>query len=214
LPNVRALHLNGVSELTSYRTGICSFIRNEAQPIDKYGHQPRLYALAVRVGEGQAYDDDILFAGAWLHDLGVFVGHRPAEPEALARWDNVAYACEKAPQLLAEFRFPEEKVAGVVETIRTHQPSGVPTTSEGVILRDADILEQLGAIGILRAVCKIGRDTRYPTFSTVMPVLRKSLAELPGQLRLRTSRLIAESKIEMLEAFLASVERESQGALF
>jgi uncharacterized protein len=25
------------------------------------------------------YDDDIPFAAAWMHDLGVFIGHRPKD---------------------------------------------------------------------------------------------------------------------------------------
>ena len=50
-----------------------SYIRAEAQPKDKFGHQPRLYALACRLGEGMDYDDDILFAAAWMHSLWSFL---------------------------------------------------------------------------------------------------------------------------------------------
>ena len=59
---------------------------------------------------------------------------------------------------------------------------------EGTILRDADILEQLGAIGILRVAAKIGRDTRYPTFTDAAATLRKALTELPGKLHLDPRR--------------------------
>ena len=112
-----------------------------------------------------SYDDDVVYAAAWLHDLGVFIGHRPEDPEALSRWDNVSYAMKQAPGVLARCGFPATKVVPVVEAIRTHQPHLSPTSVEGAILRDADILEQLGAIGILRVVAKVGRDTRYPTFT-------------------------------------------------
>ena len=50
-----------------------------------------------------------------------------------------------------------------------------------MILRDADILEQLGAIGILRAAAKIGRDTRYPTFTDAAATLRKEPGGVTGQ---------------------------------
>ena len=189
------------------------YVRQEALPVEKFGHQPRLYALARLVGVGEVYDDDALFAAAWLHDIGVFLGHRPEEPEALARWDNVAYAVEKVPAILARLGFPASKVAAVVEAIRTHLPSAEPTSVEGTILRDADILEQLGAIGILRAVCKVGRDTRYPTFTTAVNGLRKAAVTLPPQLRSESAQAMAQSKIDILEAFLLAVEEESQGAL-
>jgi uncharacterized protein len=200
--------------MVDFRHVIEEYVSREARPVDKFGHQPRLYALARRVGAGQDCDDDVLFAAAWLHDIGVFIGHRPEDPEQLAVWDNAAYAVERAPALLKDMRFPAEKVDAVVEAIRTHQVMARPVTIEGVIIRDADILEQLGAIGILRSVCKIGRDTRFPTFTTAAESLRKALAILPAQIRLDTTRSLAQPKIELLRAFLAGLEDESQPALY
>jgi uncharacterized protein len=197
-----------------FRQAIRDYIAREAKPVDKFGHQPRLYALTREIGAGLDYDDDVVFAAAWLHDLGVFTGHRPEEPEALARWDNTAYAMERAPDLLREMNFPAEKVDSVVEAIRTHQPAAHSTSIEGIILRDADILEQLGAIGILRALCKIGRDTRFPAFTPAVETLRKAYATLPAQIRLDTTRALAQRKIEILGAFLAAVDREARPELF
>ncbi len=165
----------------SYREAIESYIAREARPVDKFGHQPRLYALTRQIGAGLDYDDDVVHAAVWLHDLGVFVGHRPEDPSELARWDNVAYAMERAPEMLASAGFPPEKIPAVVEAIRTHQPSAQPATLEGAIVRDADILEQLGAIGILRQVAKIGRDTRFPTFSAVRADAAESARNAPRE---------------------------------
>ncbi len=95
---------------------------------------------------------------------------------------------KQAPAALLQAGFPTTKVAQVVEAIRTHQPHLSPSAIEGTILRDADILEQLGAIGILRVAAKIGRDTRYPTFTDAAATLRKALAELPGKLHLDTAK--------------------------
>ncbi|KPV52284.1 phosphohydrolase [Kouleothrix aurantiaca] len=198
--------------MDTVRAAIAAYIREQALPIDKYSHQPRLYALAVRVGAGQKYDDQILYAAAWLHDLGVFIGHRPEEIEALSRWDNVAYAMERAPALLAEWDFPQEKIAAVQAAIRDHLPARAPETIEGIILRDADILEQLGAVGILRNVSKVGRDTRYPTFAEVLALLRRNLHTLPDQLRLPSARALAAPRIQLLRDFLDAADDEGAGA--
>ena len=97
--------------------------------------------------------------------------------------------------------------------IRTHLPSAKPTTFEGLLLRDADILEQLGAVGILRTVSKVGRDTRFVQFSDAIRVLQRNLDELPGQLQLDSARLLALGRVEILKAFLAAAQTEtSQGA--
>jgi uncharacterized protein len=199
---------------SAWRGSVVAYIRSEAKPEDKYGHQPRLYALAVAVGKGMDYDDDILFAAAWLHDLGVFAGHRPGDPEQLASWDHVTYTISRVCELLAGWGFPDGKINGVVEAIRTHQPQDEPITVEGVILRDADILEQLGAVGALRAFVKVGRDTRYPTFSSVLPVLKRAVDEFPDMLRLNNSKGLAISRIALLRTLLNAIDGEAGDLLY
>jgi uncharacterized protein len=198
----------------AFRRNIQDLLRAAALPIDKFGHQPRLYALTLVVGEGSVYDDDVVFAASYLHDLGVFIGHRPEDPEQLSCWDHVAYTLENAPRLLIDAGFPQGKISQVLASIRTHQPHDKPDSLEATILRDADILEQLGAVGILRAVAKTGRDTRYSTFTSVIAFLRKSLRDLPAAIQLPTTRVLAEPRIALLEKFLAGVEAEAQGALY
>lgn len=191
-----------------FRTAIIDYIRENAKPVDKFSHQERLYTLTKEVGDGQTYDDDVLFAAAWMHDIGVFIGHRPDDLDALAKWDSKAYAVERVPLLLKSLGFPEAKISAVIEAIRTHLPGDNPTTPEGIILRDADILEQLGAVGILRTVSKIGRDTRFHVFADAISVLQRNRETLPGHLRLPTSRKLAEPRIQVLQVFLDGAEFE------
>ncbi len=193
----------------SFRQAIEDYIRVNALPPEKFSHQPRLYRLARHIGAGLAFDDDVLHAAAWLHDLGVFTGHRPEAPEELAKWDNVAYAIRRTPELLRRFGFPVEKIVAVNDAIRSHQPQAEPVNVEGALLRDADILEQLGAVGILRNVCKIGRDTRYATFADVLSLLERNLAELPGQLHFDAARAEAEPRVRALAVFLEAARVES-----
>lgn len=199
---------------THWRKSVVTYIRAEALPMDKFGHQPRVYALAVRLGEGMEYDDDILFAAAWMHDLGVFLGHRPQNSAELAGWDHLPYTLERSRELLAGWNFPADKLEAVAEAIRSHQPQGEPARIEGVLLRDADILEQLGAIGALRALVKVGRDSRYPDFSSVLPVLRRAVEKLPGRLRLEKARRLATPRVALLGAFVTAIEAEAGELLF
>jgi uncharacterized protein len=194
-----------------FRDAIADYIRAQCNPPEKFSHQPRLYDLATQLAENQPFDDDVLYAAAWLHDLGVFFGHRPEDPAALAAWDNVAYAAEQAPALLRQFGFPPQKIPAVVAAILTHQPSGKPTSFEGVLLRDADILEQLGAMGILRTVCKIGRDTRFVRFTDALRLLQHNADQLPAQLQLPSARRLAESRLKTLQAFLDAAHTEAAG---
>jgi uncharacterized protein len=197
-----------------WRQSVIEYIRAEARPVDKFGHQPRLYALACRIGEEMKFDDDVLFAAAWMHDLGVFIGHRPSDPAELARWDHVPYTIARARELLFAWGFPPEKLDAVASAIANHQPQNDPVESEAIILRDADILEQLGAIGALRAIAKVGRDSRYPTFSAIVPVLQKAVDDLPPKLRLRNARLLAAKRVKHLESLIAAIHSEAGDLLY
>lgn len=199
---------------SGWRQAVIDYIRVEATPVDKFGHQPRLYALATEIGQGMDYDDEIVFAAAWMHDLGVFLGHRPANPEELARWDHVPYTISRTRELLPGWGFPTHKLDAVAEVIRTHQPHDEPVSTEAILVRDADILEQLGAIGALRILVKVGRDTRYSTYSDVLPVLRRAVEHLPEKLRLVQSKRLAAERVANLQALLASIEREAGKLLY
>ena len=196
---------------TDYRAAIVEYIHRNANPPDKFSHQSRLYQLATQLAENEAFDDEVVFAAAWLHDLGVFIGHRPENPADLAQWDHLAYVLRLAPQILNQTGFPATKIQPVLEAIRTHLPSAEPQTFEGSLLRDADILEQLGAVGILRITSKVGRDTRFVRFSDALRVLRKNAEELPAKLKLESARRLAKPRLEILTSFLNAADMEAKG---
>jgi uncharacterized protein len=200
-----------MNQETCYRATLRDYIREQALPVDKFSHQARLYALAVSLAGEAPFDDDVLFAAAWLHDLGVFWNHRPSDPVKLAQWDNVGYAVAKTPGILKGLRFPEDKIPAVCEAISTHLPSGKPASTEATLLRDADILEQLGAVGILRTVSKVGRDTRFQRFEDALRLLQNNLETLPAMLLLEASRQEALLRVRSLQSFLDSARSEAKG---
>jgi len=195
----------------SYRAQLVHYIREQARPQDKFSHQARLYRLAVSLAEGRPFDDDVVFAASWIHDLGVFIGHRPEEPEALSRWDHLSYVMEKAPEILMKMGFPPQKIPAVLEAVRTHMPNSTPASFEGNLLRDADILELLGAVGILRTASKVGRDTRFPEFRDALAALCANARELPSKLQLDSSRREVGPRLKILNDFIEAAEREAAG---
>lgn len=194
-----------------WRDRLIAYIRENAKPVDKFSHQARLYSLAIELANDQAADDDVVFAAAWLHDLGVFVGHRPEDPDQLAKWDHVEYVMRVGPGVLRECGFSEPKISAVLEAVKAHLPASEPQTIEGIVLRDADILEQLGAVGVLRIVSKVGRDTRYTCFDDALRTLQRNVERLPGQIRLERAKFLAEARVSVLRDFLEAAKKESNG---
>lgn len=193
----------------NYRSQIEAYILRNALPVDKFSHQPRLYQLACHLAacEKLAYDDDILHAAVWLHDLGVFIGHRPEDPEALSKWDHIAYVERTIPSLLSSWSFPATKIDAVIAVIKQHMPQSIPESAEAILLHDADVLEQMGAIGLVRAFAKVGRDTRYQKFGDVMPVIEKA-STLSIYLTLDSAKEIAKNKADVLNRFITAIKQE------
>lgn len=195
--------------MSDWRRKVIEYVEQTCLPVWKFGHQPRLYELTLLIGQGLDYDDDVVFASAWLHDLGVFIGHRPEDPALLATWDHVAYACRLIPEVLAEAGFPMGKLDAVLDAVREHQPKDEPRSLEATLLRDADICEQLGAIGLMRTVSKVGTDTRFYLLSDAAQSLGRAAEQLPSLLRLPAAQQIGQQRAEWLKHCLNQLYAEA-----
>ena len=122
----------------------------------------------------------------------------------------MAYAIAQTPPLLQRFGFPADKIAAVQAAIRDHHPQARPTALEAILLHDADLLELLGAVGLLRTLGKVGRDTRYQTFADLLPVL-EGYSRLDAELLSDKARQLAEPRLALLRQFLQQAREESQG---
>lgn len=198
-----------MNRASDFRDHLRRVVEQEARPPHKFGHQPRLYALCREIGRSAPHDDDVVYAAVWLHDLGVFEGNRPIETAALERWDHVSYAVERARKILGGLGFPGDKIEAVVQVIREHQPQDVPSSIEAIIVRDADILEQLGAVAVLRTAAKLGSDTRFVRFADARAALERQLVSLPEKLQLRRSQEMAAARVAVLRSFLSSLDAEA-----
>ena len=108
-------------------------------------HVGRVYTLALHIAESEGGDRFIVGMAALLHDLGRTAPHTETRHHA-----DLSVAL--ATTLLAEQSVPQEKQAAILHAIVAHSFSrGVePQTVEACVVRDADRLDGLGALGVLR----------------------------------------------------------------
>jgi uncharacterized protein len=107
-------------------------------------HVQRVYRLALHIAQQEDADHFIVGVAALLHDLG-----RLTHDETRHHADlSVIHARE----LLTRHQVPPDKQDAILHAIDAHSFSkGLqPRTLEARIVRDADRLDSLGAIGILR----------------------------------------------------------------
>jgi uncharacterized protein len=119
-----------------------------------FKHADRVRRWAVKIAQQEAYSDiACVEAAALLHDIGLSSGDRKRHAEIGAAM---------ADQFLREHAlFTEAQITAIVDAIRYHnalEDRGILAA----ILRDADILDLLGAVGIMRAFTSKAHLEEYP----------------------------------------------------
>ncbi|HMK77334.1 MAG TPA: HD domain-containing protein [Thermodesulfobacteriota bacterium] len=109
-------------------------------------HVVRVLKRCIHLGEKLDADLEVLVAAVYLHDLG----RHYIDDKA-----HGALSALKAKPVLERINFPEEKRDTVLNAIRVHDVAATPkdrTTLESKILYDADKVDTLGVVGILRYI--------------------------------------------------------------
>lgn len=161
-----------------------------------YEHSYRIYHLSRQIGEGIDYDDDVLHAACFLHDIERMVDH----PKGSA---------EKAKIILEETGFPVGKVSQVVQAILFHMPGDKPQSIEGKLLHDANLLDSIGAIGFARLSIGAFFWYHYKSLQEVVEMVERELS-FAENLFFPKSRELARGKKDFMKRAVNDFKRELQ----
>jgi HD superfamily phosphodiesterase len=142
----------------------------------------------------------VLWVAAHLHDWGAY--HPWASPET----DHCLRSCDVAGAFLKERGFPEEMSAHIIECIRLHHAPGADRSLEAAMLRDADALDFLGVVGVLRNFAINPRDL-HKAYQETIRRRDRSLSILT----LDRSHGLAAGHVVRMNALLAEFESETCG---
>ena len=175
-------------------------------------HAQRLIRLVEIVGEGLDYNPEVIWIAAYLHDWGTLPGF------ANEGVSHARRSCELAGEYLRRVRAPKAIRHAVLEAIEFHHGGAGERCMEAVLLRDADALDGLGAIGVLREFAMV------PTEASgcySIPVgwglrgawerARMRLENNPGMLHLPKSKALAKQRAREMREIFEALERESFG---
>ena len=159
-----------------------------------FEHAYRVYHLAREIGEDEQYDDDVLHAACFLHNI-----------ETPAR--RLAEAAEKAELILSETGFPPDRTQLVIQAIRQHRPGSHPSTVEGKLLYDANLLDTMGAIGFARLAIGAFVWHHYKTMQEVLDLIRERLC-YADTFHHERARAMAQPKILFMREAVAQLTAE------
>ncbi len=178
---------------------------NLKHPAWGLSHSVRDYELAKELAAADqvTVDDDVLYAAAYLHDVAAF------EPFRKPRVDHQDEAARIVESMLAGTGFPMSKIEAVRGAIRTHMVGRDPLGPEAIYLHDADALDWLGAIGVVRVFGLVDPKGGDPDGPSVVKDLEHSLTAVPPRIVSKAGKARASHRVRELEQFLRDLRAES-----
>lgn len=193
-------------------------------PVHGFDHVQRVYRLASHIALVEGADQAIVQAAALLHDAY----DESITPAAESRTTHHHASATFAAQILTGEGWNADAIAAVQHCIRAHRfrdDSEAPESLEARILFDADKVDAIGAIGVVRAVA-YAITHHNPTYAEPSPQFLVSgklaegelhsayheylfkLRKLKDRLYTPTARAIAEERHKFMKAFFQQLREE------
>jgi uncharacterized protein len=215
-------------EALQFETEILSDIYAEVErrftsfddPAHGWEHVDRVYTLALQIAEQEGANRFIVGTAALMHDLGRTTGQHTAVHHA-------DISVTLASELLTSHVLPAHVQDAILHAIAAHSYSrGIePMTLEARVVRDADRLDALGAIGILRwaitgAVRRTSQTRSYhPTdpfaeehtpddHTYMLDHFYAKLLKLSETMTTQTGRALAEQRTAFMYSYLDELKKE------
>lgn len=181
-------------------------------------HIHRVIANCRRIGATVGADLNLLLPAAILHDVVNLPKNHPERAQASAM------AAQKSKQLLEDVGYSKDEIQKISEIIVEHSYSlgKKPSSIESAVLQDADKLDALGAIGIMRTVTcgsQFGasyyeprdpwaehRDLKDKNF-TIDHFFTK-LFKLPDLMNTEAAKQEAHARADFMKSFLGQLKSE------
>ena len=206
---------------------ICADVEHRFTGIDDlahgWEHVERVYRLSLMIADREKANRTIVGIAALLHDLGRSVPDQENHNQS----HHADLSVSLASELLTGYHVPDDEQQAILHAIIAHSFSrGVePQTIEAKIVRDADRLDGLGAIGILRwavtGALKRTPETRsyHPTdpFGSnhalqdkryMLDHFYSKLLKLSATMLTETGRELAEQRTNFMRSYLEQFRRE------
>ena len=187
-------------------------------PAHDFDHIVRVYKNAQQIIKKEKVNEKLVLSAVLLHDIVSF-------PKSDKRSKNSSIeSAKKAKTILKKYDFTSDEITIVCDAISEHSFSQkkIPKTIEGKILQDADRLDALGAIGIIR-VFATGGSLRRPFYNLDDPFCKKripndktwtldhffeKLLKLEFLMNTKSGKIEAKKRTKILKNFLKQLKHE------
>ena len=124
------------------RNELKRLVEREAKDFYTLSHVNRCF-LNLELIKENSFDEEIVFAGILLHAVGFSQAIKFNQ-------DLIQTSLNSAKKFLIKANFPKEKTDSVFYCIRESHFRGKPKTIEAVLVHDANLLDEVSAVGIIK----------------------------------------------------------------
>jgi uncharacterized protein len=167
-----------------------------------FDHSQRVRNYALHLAKNQKADKQVIEIAAYLHDIG-----RGQQKEEYHTQTSV----KLAKTFLTNQKLPKEMIQKIVHCIETHSRKNIqrktPQTIEAKILYDADGLEMIGAVGLLRTA--LSAQVQNKDWNHVLKKAKWRL-QIKDDFLTQTAKKIAKQRQHLLKTFIQQLTLELQ----
>jgi len=163
-------------------------------------HTKRLLHLIDIIAEGLTYNADVLFTAAHLHDWGAYPTWVQKDV------DHALRSTQLAEHYLVGRNYPEVSKQLALKCILHHHSNCSDFPIEVILLRDADALDFLGVVGVMRNFAMAQKDMRKAFEET-----KRRRDRSMSILFLEKAKALALERAALLDEILRKFEEESAG---
>ncbi|WP_052610362.1 HD domain-containing protein [Bacteriovorax sp. BSW11_IV] len=187
-------------------------------PSHDFAHIERVVQIAKKLAEIEKADVEIVMAAAYLHDIV----NLPKDHPQRSRASELAAA--SAQRILVEIEFDPKKIENVCNAVLEHSFSRGfrPSSLESAIVQDADRLDALGAIGIMRTVTcgalmkasyynvddPMAKERSYDDKNFTLDHFYVKLYKLKDLMNTSAAKEEADHRISFMKSFVAQLMKE------
>ncbi|MDO8537854.1 MAG: hypothetical protein Q7S21_03120 [archaeon] len=160
----------------------------------------RVKALSEEIAKDLEFDELILDTSIMLHNIGI------------KQWmefnnNQIITSVNVSKRFLSDNFFPGKKIPEVLHAIEQCHVKGIPMTLEAKILHDSFLLDEIGAIGVLKD-CFVFVKEKKP-FNQWISSAKSNLGMIRNSFNLDSSKELSISRIEFYENYYNTLEKES-----
>lgn len=172
------------------------------EKVSGFDHAQRVEHWCRYLGEKLNADLSTLQIAALLHDIGL---------QKVGLDKHHLESAEMAKAFLREKQVPTEQVESIASIIEHHAMHAPEATSiEEKILNDADRIDHLGAIGIVREIARaiLVRKDYSGDIADVPRLLRQGITKTKKRIYTDIAKKIVNERARFVEEFIERLEKE------